>query len=139
MGNLKTSIREGKTNMTILELLIPNNRIVINKNLARTIGLHEATIYGELVSRHHYFEERKALDKDGYFYNTVDDMENGTTLTKYQQSKAINKLMKLKLIDMTVKGCPPKRYFKINLDTDILLDVIQKTTIEYRRHLDDDY
>jgi len=111
--------------MNILNLLDSGNYIAVNKILARKIGLHEAILFCELISRHNYFESRNLLDKDGYFYNTVDDLENATTLTAYQQRTIINKLIKLGLIEFIVKGLPAKRYFRIcrNINYNELLKI----------------
>ena len=111
---------------SLYELLRADGSIIINKNLARAIGINEAIIYSELLSRYFYFEGRNNLGLDGYFYNTVDDLEIGTTLTRWTQEPAIKKLVKLGLIKTKVSGVPPKRHFKIVDDADILLDLLNK-------------
>lgn len=100
--------------------------ITVNKKLAKAIGLHESIIYSELLSRYFYFANHNGLTDDGYFFNTIEDLEDGTTLTRHQQPKAINKLCKLNLIDCKIKGIPAKRYFKINENTNALLAVINE-------------
>ena len=74
---------------SLIELLRSDGSIVINKTLAKNIGLNEAIIYSELLSRYCYFSNRNELTADGYFFNTVKDLEDGTTLNEYSQRKAI--------------------------------------------------
>lgn len=96
----------------LFELLRNDGSIVINKKLAKGIGLHQAIMYSELISKYLYFSKRGEL-KEGYFFNTVENMEQDTCLSDYQQRESIAKLKDLGLIDYKVKGIPPKRYFKI--------------------------
>lgn len=108
------------------ELLRSNGCIVINKNLSKNIGLNEAIIYSELVSRFLYFKEKNQLTDDGFFFNTVEDLEEGTTLNDYMQRKSINNLKELGLIETSLKNIPPKRYFKIIENTELLNSLITK-------------
>jgi hypothetical protein len=54
---------------------------------------------------------------DGFFYMTIDDVYERTLLTREMQDKARNKLIELNIIQYKVKGSPPKRYFKLNVET----------------------
>lgn len=96
----------------LFELLRNDGSIVVNKKLAKGVGLHQAIMYSELISKYLYFSKRGEL-KEGYFFNTVENMEQDTCLSDYQQRESIAKLKDLGLIDYKVKGIPPKRYFKI--------------------------
>jgi len=87
--------------------------ITVNKKIAKIIGLYESIIYGELVSRYIYFKEHNKLDEQGYFYNTIEDLQEATTLSRYNQDTSIKTLKRLGLIKTKVKGVPPKRYFAI--------------------------
>lgn len=108
----------------VYDLLRSDGSIVINKNLMRAIGVHEAIIYCELLSRNNYFEARGELSEDGYFYNTVDDLEYGTCLSEKQQRNAIKKISALGLIEVKIQGLPAKRYFKIVDDIQLLTKYI---------------
>lgn len=112
----------------IFKLLRSDGSIVVNKNLAKNIGLCEAILYSELISRYSYFEERDSLDSDSCFYNTVEDLEEGTTLSDYQQRKAIKTLVNLKLLSVKLKGLPAKRYFKMNFDTELILKYLKSSS-----------
>ena len=99
--------------LLIQELLRSDGSIVINKKLAWAVGINAAILYSELISRYVYFNKKGELDKEGYFYNTIEDLRAGTTLTKYEQSLAIKRLVKLKLLAVKRCGFRNKRYFKI--------------------------
>jgi hypothetical protein len=111
----------------IYDLLRADGSIVVNKNLIFAIGLNESIIYAELVSRFSYFSDRGKLEPDGYFYNTISDLQSGTGLgEKPQQRTAIKNLEKLGLIDIDRRGMPPKRYFTILDNEEVLKDLLSK-------------
>lgn len=99
--------------MGILQFLASRNYITVNKDLIKIIGLEEAVVLGELASEYNYFLDKEELE-DGYFYSTIENMENNTGLTEHKQRKAINTLKDKELLDIRVKGMPAKRYIKIN-------------------------
>lgn len=99
--------------MGILQLISARNFITVNKDLIKLLGLEEAILLGELASEHDYWETQDKLE-DGYFYSTVENIENHTTLSDHKQRKAIKNLKSKNLIDVKVKGIPAKRYIKIN-------------------------
>lgn len=99
---------------SILDLLRSDGSIVVNKRLAKEIGLNEAIIYSELVSLHKYWEDRGELTEDGWFFCTIENLEENTTIKKDTQNRAISKLeKKLGLIETKRMGLPAKRYFRI--------------------------
>lgn len=99
--------------MNVIGLISSSNFIVVNKSLAREIGLIESVVLGELASEYDHWKATGDLD-DGYFYSTVDNLSENTTLSKYQQRSALDNLKAKGIIDVTVKGLPAKRYIKIN-------------------------
>ena len=113
-------------NKTVRELLLSENYIQLNKLLIHAIGLHETILYCELCSRQKYFEDKGLLSEDGYFFNTVNDLYAGTGVTEKQQRTAIKNLVKLKLLNVVVKGLPAKRYFKINDHDELIIFLINK-------------
>jgi hypothetical protein len=110
--------------MNLFDVLRSDGSIVVNKKLARKIGLQEAIVYSELLSRYFYFADRNML-KDGMFFNTVQDLQEATTLSGKQQKKAIDKLTDLNLIAVKVRGIPATRYFILNLDQKCLIDILE--------------
>jgi len=100
--------------MSTLKLLASNNFITVNKTLMLSLGIDEAIMIGELASEYDYWETKEQLDEDGFFYSTVEKVEENTTLTKYKQKKALDKLQKLGIVEVQRKGLPAKRYVKIH-------------------------
>ena len=99
--------------MGILQLISSQNFIVVNKELIKILGLEEAILIGELASECDYWERQDKLE-NGYFYSTLENVEENTTLTAFKQRKALNKLKELKLVEVSLRGIPAKRYVKIN-------------------------
>ena len=94
-------------------LLSSSAFLIVNKKLARTIGLKETILLADLISKEEYFIETSQINK-GWFFNTENNIERDTTLTRYQQRKCLKTLVKYKIIEVKRKGIPAKLYFKIN-------------------------
>ena len=93
-------------------LLSSSAFIVLNKELARQVGLKEAILLADLISKEEYFIANGMTD--GWFFNTEANIYKDTTLTAYQQRKCLTTLKKEGLIEVKRKGIPAKQYFKIN-------------------------
>ena len=98
--------------MSVLEFIASSNYIVLNKQLIKEIGIEESLLLGELASEYDYWQKRDEL-VDGYFYSTIENVEENTTLNSYKQRKALKNLQEKNLIDVKLKGMPAKRYIKI--------------------------
>lgn len=109
----------------IYNLIRSDGSIVINKNLCHAIGINETMVYSELLSRYNYFNVREELDEDGYFFNTVHNLQLATCVGEKPQKKAISTLKRLGLIEYKVKGMPPKRYFKIINNPNLLMELLE--------------
>lgn len=99
--------------MGILQLLASRNFITVNKTLIQTLGIEEAIMLGELASEYDYWKNNGELE-EGWFFSTVENVEENTTLTKYKQKKALDNLQKIGVLEVQRKGIPAKRYIKIN-------------------------
>ena len=86
--------------------------IVLNKELARQIGLNEAVLLADLISKEEYFISKGMTD--GWFFNTEPNIQKDTTLTPFQQRRCLKTLKKYQIIEVKRKGIPAKQYFKIN-------------------------
>jgi len=115
--------------MGILQLLANKNYITVNKQLIKIIGLEETIMLGELASEYEYWEGQDKLENE-YFYSTLDMVEQNTTLTAYQQRKALKVLQDMGLVEVVIKGLPPKRYVKINEDA-----IVKKLNIKLLKNL----
>lgn len=102
-----------KRSNLISALLGSGGSIVVNKALMRAIGLHEAIVYSELVSKEAYFAGRNQLTDEDYFFNVADNMSEDTGLSGKQIRSAVNELVRLKLIATKVKGIPARKYYKV--------------------------
>lgn len=125
----------------IFKLLNPDNTMSVNRQLAHAIGLEAAVAYSALLSKYAYYEQRGLLTADGWFYSTIEDMEESTALTAKQQRRCINSLAEIGLIFTKVQGMPARRFFRINDDVDLLSEVLSKggkSSLSKRAQLDED-
>ena len=82
----------------------------------------------QLISEYNYYKDKGTLTEDGYFYSTVEHLENETCLSGHEQRKAINTLAELNVLVVVSKGIPAKRHFKINFESiSKLFDKLEKT------------
>jgi DNA-binding transcriptional regulator GbsR (MarR family) len=95
-------------------VLKSNGYLIINKILAKEIGLEASICLADLISKEEYFKNNNLLDKDGFFYNTRDNITKDTTLSAYQQRIAVNKLRDIGILDTKQKDIPKKMYYRIN-------------------------
>lgn len=101
--------------MSVIDILSNGNYIVVNKKIASELGLCEAILLGELASEHKYWSNTENLE-DGFFYSTVENIKENTTLSKDQQRSAMNTLKEKGIVTVILKGIPAKRYVRINED-----------------------
>lgn len=99
--------------MGLVSLIASNNYIVVNKQLAKAFGLEEAVMLGELASEMEYWQQRGELS-DGYFYSTIENVKDSTTLSDKRQRSALNALKDAGIVDVKLAGLPAKRYIRIN-------------------------
>ena len=93
-------------------LLSSSAFLIVNKQLAKQVGLKGAVLLADLISKEEYFISNGMTD--GWFFNTEANIERDTTLTSYQQRKCIKNLKSQELIQTKRMGVPAKQYFKIN-------------------------
>jgi hypothetical protein len=111
--------------------------LILNKELSRRVGLKEAVLLADLISKEEYFISNGMTD--GWFFNTEANIEADTTLTPYQQRKCIKNLKKHKLIIVKRMGIPAKQFFKINEEQVIQflnnLSVVNLTSINNNKEI----
>lgn len=100
--------------MSVLKFLAADGFLTVNKHLAKIVGLDAAVLMAELASTYNYYESTDQLTDDGMFFETVERIEENTTLTKYQQAKAVSVLTDAGVLETRKIGIPAKRYFKID-------------------------
>lgn len=99
---------------SVVNLLASDNYIVVNRSLIKELGLKEAILLGELASEYNYYKKNKLLNEDGYFYSTIENIKNNTSLSVFEQKKCLDNLSKRNIINVVLKGIPATRYIKIN-------------------------
>jgi hypothetical protein len=92
-------------------LLSSSAFLIVNKKLAKQVGLKEAVLLADLISKEEYFIANGMTD--GWFFNTAKNIEQDTCLTTHQQSRAIKRLEDLGILETKVVGIPAKKHFKI--------------------------
>ena len=112
--------------MKILERINPTNTGLYNRPIAHALGLGAAVVYAALISKQVYYEQHNMLDEEGFFYSTIADLQESTTLTKRQQRDAIKVLIDKGLIKRKRCGMPAKRYFRVLDDTELIDDLLKQ-------------
>lgn len=100
--------------MSILKLLASDGFLSVNKHIAQIVGLDAAVLLAELASSYNFFEAIEQLTPDGMFFETVERIQVNTTLSQYQQAKAVKVLSDAGILETKKVGIPAKRYFRIN-------------------------
>jgi hypothetical protein len=97
-------------------LLSSSAFLVVNKQLAKVIGLKETVLLADLISKEEYFiaNNYSNYEMGGWFFNTEKNIEADTTLTPFQQRKCLKSLKKYGIIETKRIGIPAKQHFKIN-------------------------
>lgn len=80
----------------------------------KILGHLPAILLQFLLYKEEYFEEKKLLTDDGFFYNTMDDIYEKTFLSRRNQETSLKELVELNLIETRMAGNPAKKYYKIN-------------------------
>ena len=101
--------------MDVIDFLSSDGFIIVNKKIAKEIGLNEAILLGELCCEYKYWRSQNKLD-NGWFFSTIENVEENTTLSAYQQRKSLKILEDLNLISVKLKGTPPVRHIFINVE-----------------------
>lgn len=99
----------------ILSLANGNNWFSVNRDIARAVGLNAAIMLSEVINKYEFFKEKGSLE-NGWFYLTIEDAEERTTLARDAQAGAIKILKDLKIIETKQMGMPSKRYFRFDED-----------------------
>lgn len=93
----------------IKELLMSSSYWVLNKSVVKSLGIETAFFLTNLVEA-----DKLLADDDGWFYQTIDTIEEITTLTRRKQESSIKILIERDILLQKNKGIPMKRYFKLN-------------------------
>lgn len=104
--------------MDILDLLSSGKFLLVNKDLARKIGIDATLLLAELLNKNNHWKKKGELVEfdgiPGYFYATIESIEEETTLTRRDQDAALKRLKAAGFVSHILRGLPAKRYFLIN-------------------------
>lgn len=93
------------------QLLLSSNYWVLNKTVVKLFGLETAFLLSNFAEA-----EQMMADKEGWFYQTSNTVEEMTTLSRHKQDQCIKQLEEMNILLKDVRGMPAKRYFKINYE-----------------------
>ena len=113
----------------LIDLLSNTGYIIVNKEIIKKIGLHEAILLGELCSEYIYWKKKDETVNE-FFYSTRENIEENTGLSAYQQRTAISNLIEKDIIVMKSEGMPLKTWYFINENKlqELLFDDIEEYT-----------
>ena len=94
---------------TFKQLLMSSNYYTLNKQLVKTLGIEPAFLLTILI------EASDGLaDNEGWFYQTIETLEELTGLSRHKQNKIIQDLIEAKILFQENRGTPCRRFFKIS-------------------------
>ncbi|MFX3625663.1 MAG: hypothetical protein ACE3JP_16900 [Ectobacillus sp.] len=108
--------------MKLISILSGKGFVMYNKELAHSVSVNGAIIFGQLCSSYESFRSKGMLtvrDNKEYFFLTSETLEEETALSYKQQLKAAKELEEAGYIETKVMGVPSKKYFHI---TDKIVD-----------------
>ncbi len=112
--------------MKILERLNPTNTGSYNRLIAHALGLDAAVVYSALISKREYYASRDMLDSEGWFYSTVEDMQESTSMAICKQRSAIKVLTDKGLVEVSKRGMPARRHFRLRDDVELLDKLLEQ-------------
>lgn len=112
--------------MKILERLNPTNAGSFNRLIAHALGLDAAVVYSALISKREYYASRDMLDSEGWFYSTVEDMQESTSMAVCRQRSAIKVLTDKGLVEVSKRGMPARRHFRLRDDVELLDKLLEQ-------------
>jgi len=87
--------------------------LMVDKVIARTLGITAAEVLADLTSKEKYFRGHHALDANEMFYNSNNNIKHDTGLGRYQIEQAIIRLQANKIL-IVVRYTGNANYFKVN-------------------------
>lgn len=94
----------------IFDIINPTNTLGVSRPLAHVIGAYETIVYGALLAKYSYYKKNNMLD-DGWFYSTIPDLYESTSLSAFKQKRCITNLVNFGLIKCEIRGLPARRSF----------------------------
>ncbi|MGN0651254.1 MAG: DUF6017 domain-containing protein [Oscillospiraceae bacterium] len=111
--------------MEILNMLNPKNTVSFSRPVAHALGLNAAVVYSALIAKQVYYAQHDMLDEEGFFYSTVADLQESTSMGKDKQLTAIKVLTEAGLVECRKRGLPARRCFRVRDDAQILYGYLE--------------
>lgn len=109
----------------VKEILKSSSYFVLNKEIVRKYGANCALLLSTLSEAESMFQE-----EDGWFFQTIETIEEVTGLSRKTQALCIKSLLEDGIIEQKNVGLPRRRFFKINYEKVYKL-VWPKGTVQY--------
>ena len=94
---------------TFKQLLMSSNYYTLNKQIVKALGIEPAFLLTILI------EASDGLaDDEGWFYQTIETLEELTGLSRHKQNKIIQDLIEAEILIQENRGTPCRRFFKIS-------------------------
>ncbi len=103
---------------SIRKILLKEGGIIVCKPLSHAIGLREALVFGELVSKFEYFKKKGGLLHNHWFYCSYNNLQIDTNIPVSGLRKITNTLKEIGLIDKKIAGMPQTTHYSITIDVE---------------------
>ncbi len=102
----------------IIAGILGTRPIAFNRDLAKALGSAKA---GLLLSQLLYWHKKGKNPE--WFYKTIRELEEETTLSRSEQDTAIKICKKFEVLETRIMKTPAKRHFKLNIER--IIDLIE--------------
>lgn len=107
---------------TVLGMIGGSEYWIINKPLARVVGLEAAVLFSDLCQAQKYWDQKNG--RESYFFKVEGEIQEDTTLSPYKQRESLKRLKQEGLIKTKRKGTPAKKFYLI--DSECLNNLLSK-------------
>lgn len=83
----------------------------VNKALARRIGIEEAALTAEIISKHSYWKARNGLDEQGGFFMTSEDIQAVMGIGDKPVARLTKSILIQGVVKIKKRGVPAKNYW----------------------------
>ncbi|MFW6272206.1 MAG: hypothetical protein ACOC2U_00285 [bacterium] len=100
----------------IINTLRSTGFVPVNKKMVKEIGVMESFLISIYLDKYQYFKQKNQLIDNEWFYLKHKTITNEIGISDRIIRTSKKKLIKLGIIEVKLKGAPPKEYIKINFD-----------------------
>jgi len=83
----------------------------VNKSVARHVGIEEAALLTEIISKHRYWKERGGLDDQGGFFMTSADIQAVMGIGDKPVGRLTKSILTKGVVKIKKRGVPAKNYW----------------------------